>query len=202
MSAQIIDIAQFRDRQMSVIDHSGEKWLTGEQIGAALEYEEPRKRINDLYRRHADELSEYSVDLKLRSTDGKHYQTRVYNEDGVMVITMLSRQPLAREFRRWAVGVLKAYRRQELPSPVRQPESVSLSKDEYIELLQAKLALLEGRDLEPKRAKNPAPRPLTNDERETIRRLHLQGWSALTIARQIGRSKSSVRNVLIGLGLR
>lgn len=40
--------------------------------------------------------------------------TRVYNEEGVMIITMLSRQPKAAAFRAWAVGILKAYRRGEL----------------------------------------------------------------------------------------
>jgi hypothetical protein len=39
---------------------------------------------------------------------------RVYNEEGVMLLTMLSSQPKAAEFRAWAVKTLKAYRHGEL----------------------------------------------------------------------------------------
>lgn len=39
---------------------------------------------------------------------------RVFNEEGVMIITMLSSQPNARDFRSWAVKVLRAYRAGQL----------------------------------------------------------------------------------------
>lgn len=39
---------------------------------------------------------------------------RVFNEEGVMILTMLSNQPKAAEFRAWAVKILKAYRHGEL----------------------------------------------------------------------------------------
>lgn len=35
---------------------------------------------------------------------------RIFNEEGVMILTMLSSQPKAAEFRAWAVKILKAYR--------------------------------------------------------------------------------------------
>lgn len=39
---------------------------------------------------------------------------RVFNEEGVMILTMLSSQPKARQFRAWAVKILKSYRHGEL----------------------------------------------------------------------------------------
>lgn len=107
---------EFNGHSIPVVAHQGESWMTGESIGTALEYDFPRQRVNDIYRKHKDELGEYSVELKMSSTDGKQYMTRVYNEEGVMIITMLSRQPKAAEFRRWAVKVLKGFRHGQMPS--------------------------------------------------------------------------------------
>ncbi len=104
----------FNDLKVDFIEKDDELWLTGEQIGMALEYEEPRKSINNIYDRNKDELDEYSVDTNLMSTDGKNYMTRIYNEKGVMLITMLSKQPKAKGFRRWAVQVLEAFRHGKL----------------------------------------------------------------------------------------
>ncbi|MCP5340412.1 MAG: hypothetical protein H7A16_09600 [Sinobacteraceae bacterium] len=39
---------------------------------------------------------------------------RVFNEEGVMILTMLSQQPKAAAFRAWAVKILKAYRHGQL----------------------------------------------------------------------------------------
>ena len=80
-----------------------------------------------------------------------------------MIITMLSRQPLALEFRRWAVGVLKAYRNGALTTapPSRLRGTMEVDPDEYIGLLKTKIAHLEG-DLAEKR-RRPAPVPLSDD---------------------------------------
>ena len=105
---------QFDGIPVSVVDQDGEGWMIGEDIGKALDYSEPRKSINNLFDRNRDELEEYSVDIKLMATDSKQYDTRVYNEEGVMMIGFLSKQPKAVAFRKWAVKILKAYRHKEL----------------------------------------------------------------------------------------
>lgn len=138
---------RFNGLPLFAISHDEDLWLTGEDIGRALEYSDPRKGIKTLYERNTEELDRYSTVLKLPVTYGDAASTegdadaeegpcgvnlrpdggsvasestpaastrmrpvRVFSEEGVMVLTMLSSQPKAGEFRAWAVGVLKAYR--------------------------------------------------------------------------------------------
>lgn len=137
----------FNGLPLTAIPHDEDLWLTGEDIGRALEYSDPRKGIKTLYERNTEELDRYSTVLKLPVSSGAAASTegdddseqgtcgvnlrpqvgaaasestpaastqlrpvRVFSEEGVMILTMLSQQPRAAEFRAWAVGVLKAYR--------------------------------------------------------------------------------------------
>lgn len=106
----VIQQFNFNGLPIAVIDHNNESWMTGDDIGKALEYNHPRQRINEIFDRNRDELEEFSIERNLRSTDGKLRDTRVYNEEGVMLISMFSNQPKAKAFRRWAVQVLKQHR--------------------------------------------------------------------------------------------
>lgn len=105
---------QFNDIPVSVIGQDGEGWMTGDDIGKALDYNHPRDSIQNIFERNREELEEHSVTIKLMATDGKQYDTRVYNEEGVMMIAFFSKQPKAAAFRKWAVKILKAYRNKEL----------------------------------------------------------------------------------------
>lgn len=89
-----------------------EMFMTAEQIGECLEYSEPIIAINKLITRN-DYLreAEFSVVTKLVSTDGKHYNTRVFNEDGIYEITMLAKTSKAKEFRCWVRRLLKSLRK-------------------------------------------------------------------------------------------
>ena len=131
---------------LSAIEHEEDLWLTGIDIGRALEYEHPRRSIKTLFERNRAELETHSLVLKLpvsnkdaasepNDDDPKEgtcgiilmpqvgdeasgkaaaasqlRPVRVFNEEGVMILTMLSSQPKAALFRAWAVGVLKAFR--------------------------------------------------------------------------------------------
>lgn len=130
----------FHAAPVHLIEHEGDLWMTGEDIGQALEYADPRDAIKKLFARNQEELENYSAVVKVALGDpekgglrgqivpaggGSEDETdpsgviqrrpvRVFNEEGVMVLTMLSSQPKAREFRAWAVQILKAWRRGEL----------------------------------------------------------------------------------------
>lgn len=112
--------ADFNGRPLTIIYRNDEPHFTAEHIGHALEYENPRKAVMKIHERNRDELEEYSGVVNL-TTPGGTQPTRIFNEEGVMIITMLSRQPKAREFRRWAVKVLKAYRRGDPLEPPQPP---------------------------------------------------------------------------------
>jgi len=118
----------FNGLAVAVIDHNGEGWFTANDIGTALEYSDPRDKINQIFERNREELENYSVTLKLTATDGKQYNTRVYNEEGTMIICFFSKQPKAATFRKWAVGVLKNYRHHGdfsfLVKPITEPIAV------------------------------------------------------------------------------
>jgi len=113
----LINPSTFNGHNIPIIMHHGEPHMSGEAIGMALEYSNPRNAIKDIYRRNHEELNEYSVGRKLRSTDGKMYETRIYSEEGVMIITMRSNQPVARDLRRWFVQIIKAHRHNMLEAP-------------------------------------------------------------------------------------
>jgi len=101
----------FKGTSISIIDHNDEGWMTGEDIGNALGYKDPRNSIRRIFERNKDELEEYSMTVKLTAVDGKERDARVYNEEGVMLISMFSSQNIAKEFRRWAVRTLKQVRK-------------------------------------------------------------------------------------------
>jgi prophage antirepressor-like protein len=116
----------FNGLPIQAIEHEGDLWMTGEDVGRALEYSDPVQGIRNLFNRNKSELEGYSSQLKLSCETGvdgveddarapvQRRPVRVFNEEGVMILTMLSSQPKAAEFRMWAVKILKAYRHGEL----------------------------------------------------------------------------------------
>lgn len=70
-------------------------WFTREQIGSALEYGNPWQAITNIHNRHKERFENKSVQLNLSSTDGKTYETWVYNFRGVLEICRWSKQPKA-----------------------------------------------------------------------------------------------------------
>ncbi len=70
--------------------------------------------IFKLFERNKDELRDYSAEVKLTSTDGKAYHKRVFNEEGLYLISMLARTAKAKEFRRAVAQLLKELRQRQL----------------------------------------------------------------------------------------
>jgi prophage antirepressor-like protein len=92
-----------------------EVFMTSFQLGDSLEYSDPQKGIDNLISRN-DYLrsEEFSVTLKMRGTDGKLYDTRVFNEDGIYEVTFLAKTQKAKEFRSWVRKILKALRKGDI----------------------------------------------------------------------------------------
>lgn len=111
-----LQTVQFNTTPITIIDHNGEGWMTGEDIGKALGYGDPRVAVHKIFDRNRDELEDYSTVVKLVTVDGKERETRVYNEEGMIIITFLSKQPKAVMFRRWTAGVLKRLRQGQQPA--------------------------------------------------------------------------------------
>jgi len=134
-------IVSFHERQLNLLEIDGRKAFTAETIGNALGYpNNPRKRIAEIFRRNVDEFEE-EIDFRrtqIASTSGSggRQETLVFFQTGVNLIGMFSKQPLAKEFRKWAKKVLAAV----AAAAEKQPLTL---EHKYIALLEKHAGLLE-----------------------------------------------------------
>lgn len=93
----------------SFIEHNGQLWLDARTIGEALGYED-NAAIFKLYERNQDELEDYTTTVSLTAVDGKEREQRIFNEEGIYIISMLARTDRAKLFRRAVAKLLKKRR--------------------------------------------------------------------------------------------
>lgn len=89
-------------------------YMTREQIGAALEYNNPNKAIQNIHVKNTDRLDPLSTFLKLRKVEGgitKEREYIVYSLRGVMEICCLSRQPKADAFMDFCWDIMESLMR-------------------------------------------------------------------------------------------
>lgn len=99
MSLQLITTEKFGDLDCNFYRNMNDEVLvTREQIGSALEYDNPMIAISKIHDRHKDRIDNFSVLTKLGGTDGKQYNTYLYTTKGIMEICRWSRQPKANAF--------------------------------------------------------------------------------------------------------
>lgn len=183
-----IQTFNFNGLPVAVIDHNQEAWMSGDDVGKALEYNDPRDSISKIFERKRDELEEYSVTVKLTATDGKLYNTRVYNEEGVMLISMFSNQPKAKAFRRWAVQVLKQHRQRAVEETIPMRDYLAL---------QTKHIALQEKLLATPKASKPAittGQPWTAAEDAKAIELRAQGYGYTRIGFVLGRTGNGVKH--------
>ena len=78
----------------------GMPYFTRRAIGEWLGYDNPQKSIDKIIERNPHiENPEWSVTVNLTGTDGKKYDTRVYDAIGLQLIVFESRQPKAIEYK-------------------------------------------------------------------------------------------------------
>jgi|SRR5690625_1396540 len=140
MNLSIVSKEMFGQKEMDIyVNDNNDIFMTREQIGQALEYATPRKAISDLHNRHKERLDKFSVVSRLRTTDGKQYETIIYNEKGIYEIARKSGQPKADEFYDWVYDLLSRLRRGEatIQAPmtiedmiIKQAESVKEIKED------------------------------------------------------------------------
>ena len=93
-------------------DDKGNLYMTGEQIGRCLGYENPRVSINNIYSRYKDYLKDYTCDIKLISQgDTQRRTVRFFNEQGIYLVAMKSDQPKAWDFQKAVAGILENLRK-------------------------------------------------------------------------------------------
>lgn len=124
---QVATTKRFGDLEIQVyenpqVGHSRAQddfWMTREQIGAALEYENPNDALALIHRRNKDRLDPLSSTFNLKVEVGNHTQMRqiyIYSLRGVMEICRYSKQPKANAFIDFCWDVITALMRGETVS--------------------------------------------------------------------------------------
>ena len=94
-------------------DGKGEFFMTRQQIGQALGYDEPNKRIDEIHSKRKTRLDKFSTTLKLRVVEGGREVNRemtLYSAKGVYEICRWSRQPKADDFYDHVYDILEGLR--------------------------------------------------------------------------------------------
>ena len=89
-------------------NNSGEFYMTREQVGQALEYDEPRKKIAVIHTRNKDRLDPLSTSFQIETPSRGPQEMVLYNLRGVMEICRLSRQPKADKFMDFVWDVMES----------------------------------------------------------------------------------------------
>lgn len=112
----------FGNNEMNIYQNeNNDVFMTRGQIGRALDYIEPNTAIRKIHKRNQKRLDQFSLATKLVGTDGKKYETTIYNEKGIYEIIRYSKQPKADAFYDWVYDLLSNLRKGEIQ--VVQPQS-------------------------------------------------------------------------------
>ncbi len=90
----------------------GDVFMTNKQLGSAVGYADPQKGMDKLIERNPELRSvEFSVTVNMTGADGKQYETRIFNEDGIYESTLLAKTSNSAKFRSWVRAILKSLRK-------------------------------------------------------------------------------------------
>lgn len=113
MQLSIVKSEQFGNVQCDFWrNENGDVFMTIAQLAQALGYASKSGIENIISRNEYLKDPEFSSTHKLWVGDSEQ-ETRIFSEDGIYEVTMLSRTKVAREFRAWVRKVLKSLRRGE-----------------------------------------------------------------------------------------
>lgn len=108
--------------------------MTAAQLAECLEYSDKTVMDKLISRNEYIKTDEFSSTVKMTVPRGNSFttqNTRVFTEDGIYEITMLSKQPKARQFRSWIRTILKSLRKGDMvlvnQNAVISPELIEMS---------------------------------------------------------------------------
>lgn len=181
----------FESKSIRVLNLDGAPWFVAKDVAEALEYSWKGKGTIG----HIPE--EWRGVCSVQTPSGIQ-EMATLSEPGLWFFINRSDKPKALPFQKWVAGEVLPSIRQTgsygLPpvqAPTPAPETVRLTKDEYIDLLKTQVAHLQT-TLMPKRGR----RDLSLAEKSRIDRLYAQGFKSTAIGRQLGRPAGTVRTYL------
>lgn len=105
----LIKSEQFGTVQADIYSNGKDMFMTINQLADCLDYASKSGVENIISRNEYLKSVEFSSTHKLW-VDGKQRETRIFTEDGIYEVTMLSSQAKAKEFRAWIRAILKSLR--------------------------------------------------------------------------------------------
>ena len=110
--------AEFHGTSLSIIDRDGQKWLTAEEVGRCLGYNDAnvRKGISKLYNAHVDEFTAADTCVVDLATQVQSRAMRIFSSTGCIKLGFFASTPRAKEFRNWASSVLAAQPAPAIPA--------------------------------------------------------------------------------------
>ena len=89
-------------------------YMTREQIGKALEYNDPANAISKIHQRNFDRINNYSRVAQIVLPFGGKQEVYLYEARGIYEICRWSRQPKANAFMDWVWSLLESLRKGEI----------------------------------------------------------------------------------------
>ncbi len=99
-------IMNFENNDVRVLKINGERYMPAIDVATSLGYLDPKDAASKIINRNPERFKGWTKCLLLESQKGKQ-QTTVLNLRGIVAFCMLSRQPKAIPFQRWADQVIE-----------------------------------------------------------------------------------------------
>lgn len=110
---ELVKSFNFNGVECAIYSKDNEVFMTGEQLGKVLGYQYAREGINKIVSRNEYlKDKEFSAEVKMTSPSGIQ-NTRVFTEDGIYEVTMLSKTETGKKFRKVVRAIIKSLRKGE-----------------------------------------------------------------------------------------
>lgn len=108
----------FDGREIKTVTRDGQLWMSGNEIGLALEYACPDSAIKKLYNRVSDEFTPTMTRIIKVMTSGGRQAVRFFSLRGAHLLAMFARTDKAKAFRVWVLNILDKEAGQIKSAPV------------------------------------------------------------------------------------
>lgn len=202
--AMQLTTAEFFGTPVSVIDHDNRRWLTAEEAGRCLGYNEANASagIRNLYNRHGDEFTEEDARrINLMRRDGKPSESLIFSATGCQKLGFFANTARAKDFRTWAARFLAGSA--VPPAPTSADARLDRLDANMAQLAAGMSAVLSTLDVTRKyigllEVNQQGKRKMTESIRRQITILHDEGMNNADIARLLRVSRTAVSLYLAG----
>lgn len=123
-------LANFNGYPVEIVEHNGQKWITGEQIGKALGLKHPRQGITKIFNRHRSEITKAGATVtnllaevgKAEPNLGSPYKNQavtIFSPRAARTIAFFCQTETAKRFREWVLDTLEQQEQPSLGNPAK-----------------------------------------------------------------------------------